>query len=227
MNDEPTPQSPEPAHSFEEPAPEMPSGETERRRPSLGQIAVGVILVLVGIGWLLEALDATDVPWRSLLPAALIVIGILLMVGARRGRQGGLIALGVVLTLVLLLASVVEVIIDVPLTGGVGEKEHRPTTAVESEYRWAIGSMTVDLSAAEPTPGEVVEASVAIGELIVILPPDAAFEIEARSGMGEVDVLGNQEAGMGAELTVITPENAELVVYLDLDVAIGRVEVRR
>jgi predicted membrane protein len=186
-----------------------------------------VILVLVGIGWLLEALDATDVPWRSLLPAALVVIGILLMVGARRGRQGGLIALGVVLTLVLLLASVVEVIIDVPITGGVGEKEYRPTTAVESEYRLAIGSMTLDLRSAELTPGEEIAASVAIGELVVILPPEAGFEIDARSGMGEIDVLGDKEAGMGPDLTVITPASAELVMHLDLDVAIGRVEVRR
>jgi predicted membrane protein len=227
MNDAPTPESREPAHSFEEPAPVMPSGESERRVPSLGQIAVGVILVLVGVGWLLEALDATDVPWRSLLPAALIVIGVLLMVGARRGRQGGLIALGVVLTLVLLLASVAEVIIDVPITGGVGEKEYRPTAVLESEYRWAIGSMTLDLREAELTPGETIEVSVAIGELVVILPEEAAFEIDARTGIGEIDVLGEKESGMGPDLTVISPENAELTTRLDLDLAIGRLEVRR
>ena len=227
MNDQLDPGNREPGHTFGDQPPVLPSGESERQTPSLGQIAVGVILVLVGIGWLLEALDATDVPWRSLLPAALIVIGILLMVGARRGRQGGLIALGVVLTLVLLLASVVEVIIDVPLAGGVGDKEHRPTAVLEDEYRWGIGSMTVDLREAELTPGRTIEVSVAIGELVVILPQEASVEISARSGLGEVNVLGETSGGVGPEVDRTTPENAELVLRLDLDVAIGRVEVRR
>ena len=227
MNDDLTPETGEPAHSFSEPPPARPSGESERRIPSLGQIAIGVILVLVGVGWLLEALDAVDVPWRSLLPATLIVIGILLMVGARRGRQGGLVALGVVLTVVLLLASVVEVLIDVPLTGGVGEKEFRPTTNVEEEYRWALGSMTVDLRDAELLVGREIEVSIAIGELVVILPREVSVEINARAGIGEVDVLGETSAGVGAEVDLTTPGSAELVVRLDLDVAIGRVEVRR
>jgi len=149
------------------------------------------------------------------------------MVGARRGRQGGLIALGTVLTVVLLLASVVEVLVNVPLTGGVGEKEFRPTTSVEDEYRWALGSMTVDLSDAQLLVGRDIEMSIAIGEIIVILPPEIPVEINARAGIGEVDVLGETSAGVGAEVDHTTPGSAELVVRLDLDVAIGRVEVRR
>jgi len=52
-------------------------------------------------------------------------------------------------------------------------------------------------------------------------------DINARAGIGEVDVLGETSAGVGAEVDLTTPGSAELVVRLDLDVAIGRVEVRR
>jgi hypothetical protein len=199
-----------------------------RRGPSLGQIVVGSFLVLVGIGWFLEAADIADIPWRALLPASLIVIGAALVFGARTARHGGIIALGVVLTVAVAAASAVEVLIDVPITGGVGEERTVVLGDIADEYRHALGSYTVDLRDGVVGPdGAEVEISIAIGELIVIVPPEATLDIDARAGIGEVVVFERRSAGLGADLEYRSERGQERVLTLDLDVAIGKVEVRR
>lgn len=209
------------------PEPVPPTVPVRPRRPGLGNVVVGAILVLLGIGWLLEALDAADVPWRALLPASLIVVGVVLVLGARSGRHGGIIALGVILTVTVALASAIDILVDIPITGGVGDQTERVSGPPEAEYRWALGSMTVDLRGADVSElGTAVEASVVIGELIVIVPDGVALDVEARSGMGEVDVLGEESAGIGADVDHVG-EGRGGRLLLDLDVAIGRVEVRR
>lgn len=204
-----------------------PDRRADVHRRGLGNVVVGAVLVLLGLGWLLEALGAADVPWRAMLPAALIVVGGVLVVGARTGRHGGIIALGVILTVAIALASAIEILIDIPITGGVGEQIERVTGAPEPEYRWALGAMTVDLRDADISElGTSLEASVVIGELVVIVPEGVALDIEARSGMGEVDVFGDESAGIGADVDFVTDGSRGKLV-LELDVAMGRVEVRR
>jgi len=243
--DEPTrpvpipPVIPEPAAAADlapvaEPAPTRPPGG-----PRLGHIVLGAILVLIGVGWLLEALDVVDIPWRFLLPSALIIVGVALAVGARTGSHGGLVAVGVVLTVLVLLAGALDVLADIPFSGGIGDKNHRPTAAVQDEYRWGMGKMTLDLREADALAGEEIEASVVIGELIVIVPDDVLLVITAHSGVGDVIVFGEESGGFDAGLECVgtaleiscggdgalNPALASL--RLDLEVAIGKVEVQR
>jgi len=121
----------------------MPPPPVRRASPWAGRAVLGFVLVLLGLGWLLETLDV-DVPWDLLLPVALIGIGGVLVVSARsNAAQGGLIAAGVVLTVLLLIGTA----IDVPLGGGVGDRTVRPTgTRIESEVERAIGTLTLDLT---------------------------------------------------------------------------------
>jgi hypothetical protein len=204
----------------------------------LGHIVLGAILVLLGVGWLLEALDLADVPWRFLLPSALIIVGVALAFGARTGRHGGLVAVGVVLTVLVLLAGAIEALVDIPFSGGIGEEALRPTAVVEDEYRWGIGKMTLDLRGAGSLAGEQIEASVVIGELVVIVPADVALIVTAQSGVGEVIVLGERSEGFDADLECVGTSldvncggggavSGEPSLRLDLEVAIGKVEVRR
>jgi len=73
-----------------------------------GRLTAGLLLLLFGIAWLLEVLDAVEVPWDALLPGGLVLIGIVLLANTRSGAsQGGLIAAGVVLTVVLLVQGLV------------------------------------------------------------------------------------------------------------------------
>ena len=192
---------------------------------NLGQTVAGAILVMIGIAWLVEAADWADVPWRGLLAGALMLVGIALMVGARSGSHGGLIAFGVVLAFVMALSGAIEVLADIPLNAGVGEERHRPVAQIDDEYRWGIGSMTVDLRGATGLDGHTITASVAIGELIVIVPDDVAVSVTATSGIGEVQVLGERSAGLGADVEFTEEGGGRLVLHLE--VAIGKVEVRR
>jgi hypothetical protein len=73
------------------PAPGPPGGAgtpppTDRRGPAVATVLVGALLVLVGIGWLLDE-SGVGVPWRAVLPAALIAVGLATAAGAFRGRQ--------------------------------------------------------------------------------------------------------------------------------------------
>jgi hypothetical protein len=240
MTDDQTPID-EPKDTFEpapepalEPAPEQttlvpPRAATpppRRPGPSLAQVFVGLVIMLIGIGWLLEALDVAEVPWRSLLPSALIIVGLVLIFGAHSGRHGGLIAIGVVLTVAVLLTSVIDIIFDIPLTGGIGSETYRPVATVEDEYRWAIGEMTLDLREADLPPDYEIEASVAIGHLMVIIPDDIDVHIIGRSGIGQVAILGlDASTGIDIDVEYSTVETGENGLHLVLDVALGKVEV--
>ena len=193
--------------------------------PALGRIVAGMILMAVGAGWLAEAAGWADVPWRALLAGALILVGAALMLGASSGPQRGLIVFGTILAGAVALSSAIEVIADAPFGRGIGEQTHRPEAA-DAAYRWGIGTMTLDLRDAEPPrEGSSIEASIGIGELIVIIPRGVAVRIEARSGIGEVVVFGEQRGGLDARIE--GSDEASPGLDLRLDVAIGRVEVRR
>lgn len=216
MTDDFTPASP----------PTEPSSPDEvSERVNLGRIVAGAILVMIGIAWLIEAANWGDVPWRGLLAGALMVVGVVLMIGARSGSHGGLLAFGMVLAVVMAMSGAIEVLADIPLNAGIGEERHRPVAQVDDEYRWGIGSMTVDLRGAADLDGHTIAASVAIGELIVILPDDVAVSVTATSGIGEVRVLDERSAGLGADLELTEQGDGRLVLHLE--VAIGKVEVRR
>ena len=209
-----------------EPRPEPVPAAAPRGGPGLGQIVAGSIMVMIGVAWLVDAAGWADLPWRALLAGALIVVGVALVYGSRTASHGGLIAFGVVLALVMALSSAIEVLADIPISGGIGEERHRPVAVVEDEYRWGIGSMHIDLRNVEQDlEGLEIAASVGIGELIVFVPEGVAVEVEARSGIGEVVVFDRRSSGLGSDLRVVDASDARLV--LDLDVAIGKVEVRR
>jgi len=197
---------------------------TAPRRIGLGRLVGGLLLVVVGALWLIEEFTDLDLPWTTLLPLILIVIGLALMYGADTGPHTGLVTLGVIVTVVVVLSSAADVLFDVPFSGGVGDKALTPTT-LEDEYRWAVGSMTVDLTGAE-FAGQDVEMSVGLGELVVIVPDDAVVEVFAAAGIGEVVVFGETQSGVSPEVTVPPPAGSPVIV-ITARVGIGKVEVRR
>jgi hypothetical protein len=196
--------------------PEHP--QAERPGPRVGQIVAGATITLIGVGWFLEVAEIADVPWGAFLPAMLMVVGGALVVGARSGPQSGLVVLGIIITIAVVLSSVAEVVLDVPFGGGVGEKEHVVTGEVADEYRWGIGKMVVDLRGGSGSG--TVEISVAIGELIVIVPEGVA--VEAEAGIGEVVVFGERSSGIDPGL-----EAGSGTLLVDANVGLGKVEVRR
>jgi predicted membrane protein len=202
----------------------------DRRGPAVAVVLVGALLVLVGIGWLLDA-NGVGVPWRAILPAALIAIGLATVAGAFRGRQEALMVVGVALTVVLSVAVAADWDLAVPLAGGVGDRNEQPVTPAElTDYELGAGDFRLDLSRLEVPPGTTtVRARVGVGELTVDVPAGVAVEVDARAGVGNVRVFGREESGVGTHLEASDQGGAasDRRLVLDLRVGLGQVEVGR
>jgi Cell wall-active antibiotics response LiaF, C-terminal len=208
--------------------PTGPTAPADRHGPAAATVLVGALLVLVGIAWLLDA-AGVEVPWRAVLPAALIAVGLACVAGAFRGRQHALMVVGVALTVVLSVAVAADWDLDVPLGGGVGDRTERPVAPAElTGYELGVGNLVVDLRQLQLPPGTTpVEARVGIGELTVQLPQGVSAAVVARSGLGEVQVLGEQEGGFGSRIDTTSEAGGDRRLELDLRVGLGQVRVDR
>jgi hypothetical protein len=210
-----------------EPAPAPPPA---RPGPAAATVLAGALLVLVGVGWLLDA-NGVDVPWRAVLPAALVAVGLATMAGAMRGRQHGLMILGLALTISLAVAVATDWGLELTLVGGVGERVREPvTTADLQEYRLAVGTLTVDLEGLQVPDGTtVVRARVGIGELVVRAPAGVAVRVDGRSGVGQVHGLDREENGLGNRLDVRSDDfdTAARRLVLELRAGVGEIRVER
>ena len=167
-----------------------PAPPADRHGPAAATVLVGALLVLVGIGWLLDA-SGVEVPWRAVLPAALIAVGLACVAGAFQGRQHAMMVVGVVLTVVLSVAAAADWDLEVPLAGGVGDRTERPATPAQlTTYELGVGDFLLDLQQLQVPPGTtVVQARVGIGELVVQVPDGVSVRAVASSGLGEVQLF--------------------------------------
>lgn len=195
--------------------------------PSLGQIAIGLLLVAGGLGWLLDIAGVVTFDWGLVFAGALVLVGGLLIIGARTGGYGGLFGLGIVLTLVLATMSLV----NIPFEGGIGERTLRPTTvaAVQSEYSLAIGSQTIDLTQVPFEPGVTeIEAKIGMGQTTIVVPDDVGVQVHWKVGAGNVDIQGFRDNGAGLDRTYTSDnyETATKKLHLELSAGLGAIEVR-
>jgi phage shock protein PspC (stress-responsive transcriptional regulator) len=205
-----------------------------RPRPFLGPLTVGAALIVTGLAVVLGNLELVDLTAAQVLAVFLTVLGVGLLVGTWWGRSWGLIALALLLVPVVAAASLAD---SEPLTGGMGERTWRPRTAAEVRpvYRLAAGDLVVDLSRVRFGPGaSSLEASVAAGRVLVVVPDDVALELHGRTGVGGVDLLGRVDRGVQVDSAASAPplpaadeERGAGSVRLDLHVGYGVVEVRR
>ncbi len=211
--------------------PEPPASPPPSSRFHAGRLVLGLVVVVIGVAALLQAAGVSDVTRKAVLPGSLIAVGLGLVIAGRRSEsgQGGLIAIGIVLTVLLATASAV----DIPLEGGVGERTQRPTSlsGVKSEYRLAVGQLTLDLTSV-PVPvtgtARTVRARVGVGQLIVELPSDQLAVVRGHAGVGQVTIFGESDEGFGVDkdVTPIAPAGQAIVFSLDLSVGIGEVLVQ-
>ncbi|WP_029433397.1 PspC domain-containing protein [Blastococcus sp. URHD0036] len=173
--------------------------------PTLPRSPVGRLTmagVLIAVGSLVLAVRLTD--WepgpRVFLGTALLVVGLGLVAAAftpGRSARGGLIALGVVLSLALVLTS------SVPWNGGgVGDRDYRPAdvSQVRDAYRLGAGDMTVDLSRIDVADIDEplrIEIDHGVGDLDIVLPREADVQLSLDTGVGEDQVFdgGSSEGG--------------------------------
>lgn len=213
------------------PRPLAPQPPPPRPPSILGRVTVAAMLIAIGALALLDNLTALDVAIASYAAVALLIIGGGLLVGSVVGRARGLIPLGIVALAVMLIAGLALQLPNVP-AGGVGERSYAPGTVAELQptYQLGAGELELDLTQLALEPGDDVEidATVGVGELTVLLPPEVGVDVDADLQFGAVDALGRTSEGPGAQATFTTPA-AEGAPTIDLDLVngVGEIAVRR
>jgi phage shock protein PspC (stress-responsive transcriptional regulator) len=218
-----------------------------RSRSRVAPVTLGLALLTLGGAWLLGSLGVPGLTLARAFAGALLIIGIGLVAGAFLGRGRGLVAAGLLLTPVVLVATLVP-----QLPGGlsfvtIGEDGftvqddgpflERPGSLAElpAAYEFGAGRTTIDLRSADLSEdlarAGTTELSIAlgVGELRVLLPEDVTVELDVSLGVGEIALPGSDAGGLGLSRAVTLPgtepEDGRLV--LTIEQGIGAVTVTR
>ncbi|WP_104527698.1 PspC domain-containing protein [Blastococcus saxobsidens] len=212
-------------------APRQPAGP---RSPVPG-ITIAGLLILVGSLALTARFTGWDIPATGYLGAALAVVGAgLVAVAFSSGRRarGGLITLGVVLSLALAVAASAPSWDD---GAGVGDRTFAPRSVadVREVYSGGVGDLTVDLSRVPLEDlDEALEVRVehGIGRVEVILPRSADARVRVDHGVGDVSVFGSAVDGsrfFRGSGSQPWSDDGEAEFELVVESGIGEVEVSR
>ncbi|MEU6738810.1 PspC domain-containing protein [Streptosporangium sandarakinum] len=205
-------------------------------RPRSFVAGVTLILALIVGGLTLASRSASEPAGMTVTGGAvLVVIGCGLLVAAWFGRGAALVAAGTLVSIAVLTASLLS-----GMPGRFGTYNWAPATMSEitgqggGDYAIGVGDGTVDLSALQLPAGSrtLVEASVAVGEMLVIVPPTARVEVEGTAKLGDVKIDQMVQGGTGVRhVKVLKPEvppkGAAATIVLRISAGIGDVEVRR
>jgi phage shock protein PspC (stress-responsive transcriptional regulator) len=165
-------------------------------------VTVAGLLIVIGVLVLLTNFTGWDIGPRGFLGAALLVVGLGLVLSAfssgRRAR-GGLITLGLMLSFALAVTS------TLPwdgFRGGVGDQTFREFDAeqVRSSYDCGVGDCTLDLSDVDVSDLDrtiTTRLDSGIGDVEVILPRSADVRVSADTGIGTVRMFGQEDRSGG------------------------------
>lgn len=197
-------------------------------RRSIGTVAVGALLLVSGLLWLVDVLDIVDVRFGVVLPVMLAVVGLVIVFGSFQAPQVGLIFFGLFLAIATLVAAVTP---SDAFHGGIGQRDYVVTeqVALQERYDVGLGGIRLDLSNLTMIEPADVVVSVGAGDIEVIVPPGVPLLIEASVGAGEVTLFGQTTGGISVDREHLDSdfESAPVTLKLRLSAAAGNIEVRR
>jgi len=204
------------------PTPVVAAPRTEPRS-YLGLVAISASILVGGLFAILIA-AGVSVPGVVVASSMLLVVGLGLLVGAFRGRAKWLIIPAIVLLLVTQGTAAAA-----RFEGSTGDVTWTPTAA-DTSYELGAGTAELDLRGI-PAGDVTINVSLGAGELIVVLPPDVALEIDSSIGAGEARLPGEQpQGGVGIDASYSVPAlgtTAASTVELTSSIGLGTLEVRR
>lgn len=195
-----------------------------KRGPILFWFTLALIATGIGILGLIDVSGA-DLPAAAYLALGLAVTGAMLLLGAFWGRAGGLITLGLVLSVATLLTTASENYVDTTLG-------YQPTTAgeVRDSYDVDGGELTLDLSAVEDLEGldgREITVAAGAGEVEVIVPDGMDVTVVATAGVGEVRLFGAIHDGFDINQETSVDGGADVPdMRIIVDLGVGQITVR-
>ncbi len=206
-------------------SPPPPPAPPPKETSVLGRLTFGLTVLVAGTLIALDLGGAISVTAVTVLAASLGIVAVGLLIGAFVGRSRWLIALGVLLTLVLIPTAAVPDDVRWNAGAGAGDRTYRVTSTEElsSPYELGVGALTLDLRRLDLTERVTVDASLGIGELTVLLPPDVAVSTTADVAVGTIDLPGEQPLeGVSVDRTWDRPaDGATTAGSLDLTLSTG------
>jgi len=183
-------------------------------------VIFGVILIAVGAVALLRAIDVQGPSYQVILVAILALIGVGLIAQARRGLNGGLVALGVVVTLILTAIGGIDWDFDIDSDSAFGSRSLQPAKfdELDRNYDHAFGSVDLDLRRLDPD--ELPQGTTTI-------KMEVAFgSIEVRVGDIPLRIEGDAVFGSCDDRSYNDYDSAERRLLIDASAAFGSCEAR-
>jgi phage shock protein PspC (stress-responsive transcriptional regulator) len=201
-----------------EPLPARPP----RPRSPLTALTASAAVLVAGALLLIGATGGGSIPAEVVLAGALATVGVGLVAGSFFGRSAGLISVAVLLSVALGVTAGVRPAID----AGVGDRTWLASSG--AQYRLGIGQGTLDLSTLPTTGGPAdITARVDVGHLLVVVPEGLRVSVDARAGIGNVQLFGTDYDGRGIDRHADFGPPGVRQATLHLSVRTGMVEVRR
>ena len=212
--------TPIPPFAVPAPAPRPP------RSHLFGLTMATIALAIAGV-WIVDATTSYDVNPSVYPGTALAIIAVALLAGTWWGRSRGLIALGVLTSLLTAGAAFAG-------PGPYGDRSATPSQAsqLQSSYRMGAGRFSFHLeqvSDVAALQGRDVRIEQRFGQLNVIIPSSVAVVVDATVDHGRIDgPLGVDALDQGGEHVLMTPDAAgrpTLSVHVHLDY--GQIQIER
>lgn len=167
----------------------------------LGRYTVAAVLIGVGVLALLDNAGVLFPDVRHYLALAVALVGTGLLVGSIWGRSRLLIVAGLFLAFMMGIAAIGNTV-----EGFTDEvRTFAPTTVgdVSSTYTMDSGTLIVDLTGVDWSNEEIaIDAELGAGQLEVRLPAGVGATVNARAGVGQVQVFERSSEGLGVARSV-------------------------
>jgi hypothetical protein len=197
---------------------------TRHDRRGANRRVLGLLLIGVGTVWFLEVAGLLSVSAETLLAGLLTLLGVGLIFTARRGRGWWPIALGALLTVVLVLNSNA---LALPTLPGFGDQTiHVHSGDTRLSFHRAIGDLTLIVDRPQGDSASPMKVNLGLGDVKVLLPTDSKVHVVSHIGVGQLTVCGNKiDDGIGINPTYDTPQTGGPHFDLTVSDGIGDVTV--
>ncbi len=211
------------------PAPPFPGLTPPPKRPRshlFGLTMAVVAFTMAGL-WIFDETTSSSVDPSVYPGTALGIIAAGLIVGAWWGRSRGLIAMGVIATVVTSLAAFAG-------PGPYGQKVVIPVQAsqLQSHYSWGVGALDLHLEQVSDIgnlDGRTVSLDARIGQIRVIIPSTVAATVDATVDHGRIDgPMGVQDRDNGGQHVLMTPgTTGKPAMRIHVHLRYGEIEIDR